>query len=69
PPLGSGRRYPQPRDHQGPQRCSSDGRRCRPPEVSFPAPKELTDTKLLKLTGGETLAITAKAGTYVVKKE
>jgi len=42
---------------------------CRPPEVAFKGPKELAETKPLKLAGGEKLAITGKAGSYEVKKE
>jgi len=43
--------------------------RCRPPEVSFTGPKELAETKPLKLAGGEKLAVTGKAGGYEVRKE
>jgi cysteine-rich secretory family protein len=42
---------------------------CRPPEVAFKTPKELTETKPLKLAGGEKLAVSGRDGKYEVKKE
>ena len=52
-----------------PPRYTRTHQRCRPPEVSFKGPKDLAETKPLKLAGGEKLAVTGKAGSYEVKKE
>jgi len=52
-----------------PERTTRKHQECRPSEISFKAPKELADTKPVKLTGGEKLTITGKDGKYEVKKE
>jgi uncharacterized protein YkwD len=56
-------------DFKLPPRYTRTHQRCRPPEISFQAPKGLADTKPLKLAGGEKLAVTGKAGSFEVKKE
>ena len=42
---------------------------CRPPEVVFKSPKELAETKPVKLAGGDKVTISGKSGSYEVKKE
>jgi uncharacterized protein YkwD len=52
-----------------PERTTRTHQQCRPPEVTFKAPKELAEAKPLKLAGGEKLTITGKDGKYEVKKD
>ena len=52
-----------------PPRSTSKHQQCRPAEVTFKAPKELAETKPVKLAGGEKVMISGKEGKYEVKKE